>query len=153
MSTVQVDYTGFMDSYPVASGTVTTGWYPGNIGKLESDGELTLYSGGTTEDAMFLVVDDTNELSSPPTGKRVTVLYGQGKVQIKPDDVTDWSNVYYGPLTDWLVNLPVYATNAGTLCVNYNATPDAGSGVRQVGKVVDPPTAANSYYLTMLVTV
>jgi len=150
MSKVKLNYTGFLDSIPVSSGTVVTGWYPGNVGSLETDGELQVYDG--TGDPMFLIIDYTDELASPPTGDKVTCLYGQGKVVVQPDDVTDWPNVYVGALADWDANDPIYVTTSGLLTPHYNATADTASGSVQVGKVFDPPTASNDYELTMLVT-
>ena len=152
MAKVQVDYTGFMDTYPVAAATVTTGWEPGNVGRVDASGNMVLYAGGTDDEAMFIIVDDDDELASPPTGDRVTCLYGQGKIQII-SSATDWTNVFVGPLTEWVVSRPIYATNAGLLTPAYNTTPDASSGVRQVGKIIDPPTSTNDYTLTMLVTI
>jgi hypothetical protein len=151
MSKVKIDYTGFLDTYPVDATALAAGWEPGNVGMLDSDGEVTLYDGSA--EAMFILVDDDDELSTPPTGERVTVLYGQGKIVVQPASASDWTNVYVGPLTDWTVNGAVYATTAGLLTPAYNATPGAASGSKQVGKIVSPPTATNDYELTMLVTI
>lgn len=148
MSKVKLDYTGFLDYVPVAAGVVTTGWYPGNVGNL-SAGELIPY---TTGEALYIIIDAPTELAAPPTGKLVTVMHGQGKIEIIPDSVSDWPNVFIGPLADWACNDAVYTTNAGKLTQAYNASADASSGSKQVGKVVDPPTSDNAYTLTMIVT-
>ena len=148
MSKIKLDYTGFLDYVPVTAATVTTSWYPGNVGNL-NDGDLQVYSSGQ---ALYIIIDAPTELVNPPTGKLVTVMHGQGKLQVIPDDVNDWSHVFVGPLADWACNDAVYVTNAGLLTQAYNASPDASSGSLQVGKVVDPPTADNAYTLTMIVT-
>ena len=151
MSKVVLEYTGFLDYVEVAAATVLTGWYPGNVGILSS-AELIKYAGGSAE-AMYIIVDAPTELVAPPTGKLVTVLHGQGKIQVVPDSVSDWTNVFVGPLADWAENDPIYATSGGKLTQAYNATPDASSGSKQVGKVVVAPAAANAYTLTMIVTI
>lgn len=149
MSSVKLEYVGYLDYPSVASGTVTTGWYPGNVGNFDTDGKMQIYDG--TGDPMFIIVDDDDELASPPTGDRVTVMYGQGKIVVQPDDSSDWSNVYIGPLADWDYNDPIYVTSAGLL-TPHSGTEGVSSGATQVGKVIDPPTSSNDYELTMLVT-
>lgn len=148
MSKVKLDYTGFLDYVPVAAATVTTGWYPGNIGNLNA-GELIPYA---SNEALYMIIDAPTELVAPPTGKLVTVMHGQGKVEVIPDSVSDWPNVFVGPLADWACNDPVYVTTGAKLTQAYNASPDVSSGSKQVGKVVDPPTSDNAYTLTMIVT-
>lgn len=149
MSKIVLQYAGYMDSIAVEAAVVTTGWYPGNVGILSS-GKLGLYAG--SGEAMFLIVDKSTEVANPPSAKKVTVLYGQGKIQIVPDSVSDWTNVFVGPLAAWTENAAVYATNAGKLTPGYAESPDASSGSKQVGKVVTPPSAANNYTLEMLLT-
>ncbi len=151
MSKVKLDYTGFLDYVEVADATVTTGWYPGNVGQLDSNGQLELFDG--TAQAMYIIVDDTDELVAPPSGKLVTVLHGQGKIEVIPDSAADWTNVFIGPLADWAYNDAIYTTTEGKLTQAYAASADTASGAIQVGKVVDPPAAANDYTLTMLVTI
>lgn len=147
MTKVKLDYTGFLDYVPVTAATVTTGWYPGNVGNLNA-GDLQVYSSG---EALYIIIDAPTELVAPPTGKLVTVMHGQGKIEIE-GNATDWESVFVGPLADWACNDAVYTTNAGKLTQAYNASPDASSGSKQVGKVVDPPTSDNAYTLTMIVT-
>ena len=153
MSKVKIDYSGFMDTYPVAATTVTTGWYPGNIGNVATDGDMVIYDNGTKgEYPLFMIIDAPTELASPPSGDRVTCLYGQAKVDVEPDDVSDWTNVYIGPLASWVVNGGIWVTTTGKLTPTYNATPGTASGSMAVGKIIEPPTATNGYTLTMGLT-
>ena len=64
------------DFHDVAAATIATGWLPGQCFQYSATGEYVEV--GSVDNTMFVVGDDDDELSSPPSGSLVTLYYGSG---------------------------------------------------------------------------
>jgi len=76
MSKVVIYHAAAKESYAVAAATITTTWLPGQAGALDTTGKLAELA--VVDNTMFVLVDDEDELSAPPTGSLVTGIYGAG---------------------------------------------------------------------------
>jgi len=149
MAKVVRKFSGYMDTFDVASGTVDTGWEPGNIATLDTNGELALYTGSGSTYPIGFIIDDEDELAQPPEGYKVTVMHGNGRLQIDAEDASDANNVFVG-IGSFVPGQLVYATTTGKVTPHYNATENQYSGSVAVGKCVEAPSADNGYVLDLI---
>jgi len=147
MSKVIVYHAYAKDSYPVASSTVSTGWLPGQFFCLNSTGEYAQIA--SVDKAMFMAIDDDDELSSPPTGSIVTGIYGAGtKVLIDHSEevaANSSARAYDSSVESATINQLLYCDANGKL-----TTTVTGSVKAQVWKI---PSAANNYSLGVILRI
>jgi hypothetical protein len=144
MSKVIIYRSVIKDSLPVASATISTGWLPGQVGTLDSTGanvELAI-----TDETMFLLADDEDELNAPPTGSLVTCLYGSGtKVEIDHSEevaASSASRAYESNVESAVPGQSLYVSSNGKW-----TTTATGS---VYAKVVTVPSATNNYTLGLI---
>ncbi len=134
----------YKDTWYVASATVTTGWKPGQAGKLDSTGQFAVLA--VADATMFIMMDDPTELSSPPTGSLVTGFYGSGSKFIIDHSAEvaagDATRAYESDVTSAAMNADLY------ISVNSKWTSIATGSVK--GKMYQLPTANNNYGLGVL---
>ncbi len=144
MSKVIVYHKQAADTFNVLDATVNTGWLPGQLGTLDSTGKNVDLA--VTDETMFLLADDDDELASPPTGSLVTCLYGAGtKVVIDHSE-----EVAAGSATRAYASNVESATPAQDLYVDSDAkfTTTATGSVK--AKVFQVPSASNNYGLGVI---
>jgi len=135
---------GFEDSLDVSAATITTAWLPGQFAMWDSsnEGEVILNDG--TNNVTGIIIDDDTELATIPSGSKVTVCYGGGKMYIDHAD----SSTYKAYETDCESGSP---GNVLFLSSNGKLTATSGSGsltaAEYVGWMFQVPTAANNYQL------
>lgn len=76
MSKVIVNFAAQKKTYAVEAANVTTGWLPGQAFTLNAAGDYIQLA--EADEAMFVAIDDDDELSTPPTGSLATVIFGSG---------------------------------------------------------------------------
>lgn len=79
MSKVNVSFPGIRETFKVAPGTVVTGWLAGQLFKLDSGGLAVL---GSADSAIFVAVDPSSDLASPPTGSLLTGMHGAATLSV-----------------------------------------------------------------------
>src|SRR5574340_1072987 len=145
MSKVVIYHAPNKDSFPVSAAVVATGWKPGQLGALNSDG--TSIKLAVTEETLFLLGDDDLEVASPPTGSLCTCLYGAGtKVVIEHSaaEIADGTRAYStsGNPESAVMNQDLYVDSVGKF------TTAATGSVK--AKVIQIPSATNSYGLGVI---
>ena len=144
MSKVIIYHKQAADTFGVAAATITTGWLPGQLGKLDSTGKLMELA--VTDETMFLLADDEDELASPPTGSLVTLLYGSGtKVVIDHSE-----EVAAASATRAYASNVESAIPSQDLYVDSDAKFTTTSTGSVKAKVYQVPSAANSYGLGVI---
>jgi hypothetical protein len=139
---------GWEDCLSIASSVITTGWQPGQLACIDPYSEGYAFLTTTASGAVGVILDSPAELSAPPSGSKVTVLYGTGKIFINHKDLVDASDstrAYESNVESAMANYDLYvSTNAKWTTV--------ASGAR-VGTICQIPTAANNYELGILLRI
>jgi hypothetical protein len=139
MSKVIVNYAAQKKSYPVLAANVVTGWMPGQAFTLNAAGDYIELA--EADEAMFVAIDDNDELSTPPTGSLATVIFGSGTEFFVDHSeevaASDASRVYANDVLTAAAGANLYVNNAGKWQV-------AATGSVK-GKLSEIPAAANNY--------
>ena len=149
MSTVlRKGFFGWEDSFSVSSTTITTTWVPGQLACIDPNNENNVFLTTTASGAVGVLIDDYDELSAAPSGSKVTVLYGTGKIYINHKDAVDAGSAvraYESNVESAKANWDLYVSTSGKWTT-------VASGSR-VGTVFQVPTAANNYELGVLLRI
>lgn len=144
MSKVIIYHKQAADTYNVLDATVATGWLPGQLGTLDSTGKNVDLA--VTDETMFVLADDDDELASPPTGSLVTCLYGAGT-----KFVIDHSEEVAAGSATRAYNVSVEGASPGDdLYVDGDAKFTANATGSVKGKIFQVPSAANNYGLGVI---
>jgi hypothetical protein len=129
----------YKDTWPVGAAAISTGWMPGQAGKLNSTGDSAILA--VADATMFILMDATTELSAPPTGSLVTGFYGSGSKFLVDHsaEVAASSNAraYESDVESAPYNADLY------ISANSKWTSTATGSVK--GKLYQIPTLANNY--------
>ena len=155
MSKVNVEHTNVKDSFFVSAATIATGWKPGQIFTLDTTGKLAQLA-TTSDNALFVGIDDPTALSAPPTGSLVTGIYGSGSRFIidHTAEVAAGSAVYaFEPdvLTASVMS-DLFCSSNGKWTTNEWASGSLGASGSVLGKLLQVPAASNSYGLEIKLT-
>lgn len=144
MSKVVIYHKQAADTFNVLAATVTTGWLPGQLGTLDTTGKNVDLA--VTDETMFLLADDDDELSSPPTGSLVTCLYGAGtKVVIDHSEevaAASATRAYNSTCESGSPSDDLYADEDGKFTTSSTGSVKA--------KMFQVPAAANNYGLGVI---
>jgi len=139
MSKVVIFHAFAKDTFPVAAGTVTTGWLPGQAFAFDATGDYVELA--ITDETMFIGVDDDDELSAPPTGSLLTGIYGSGtKFKIDHSEevaASDATRAYAADVESGSLNDDLYINGVGKW------TTVATGSVK--GKLYQVPSADNNF--------
>jgi len=156
MSKVLMNRVFAKDTFKVTAATITTGWQPGNFFTLSSAGEASLASG---DNALFMGVDPTTDLSAPPTGSVLTGIYGVGtKVYINHAAevaASSATRAYALDCESATVGANLWVNSLGRLTVTASVATGLGalaSGTTGsvAAKCIQVPAASNDYTLGVL---
>lgn len=141
---------GYEDSLDVSAATIITAWLPGQFAMWDSSNDNYVVLNDGTHNIVGIIIDDETELKSIPSGSKVTVMYGGGKLYIDHAD----SAVTKAYETD------IEAGSAGDvlyLSSNGKLTKTSGSGsltaAEYVGWMFQVPAAANNYQLGFIMRI
>lgn len=144
MSKVILYHAPVKDYFPIAAATINAGWMPGQAFKFKSTGDYVELA--VTDDTMFIGIDDDDELSAPPSGSLVTVIYGAGaRFVIDHSEEVAASNAaraYASGVESAALNANLYINDASKWTVS------ATGSVK--GKLYQIPSASNNYGLGVL---
>jgi hypothetical protein len=145
MSKVVIYHAPNKDSYPASAAVIATGWKPGQLGALNSDGSSIKLA--ITDETLFVLADDDLELSAPPTGSLCTCLYGSGTklvIEHSAAEIADTTRAYsvVGNPESAVMNQDLYVDAVGKF-----TTASTGSVKAKVWQI---PSAANSYGLGVI---
>ena len=144
MSKVLVKFAAQKKTYPVDSADVVTGWLPGQVFTLKADGESIQIA--NVNDAMFVAVDDDDELSTPPTGSLATVVFGSGtEILINHAEevaASDAARAYASEVESASAGASLYVSTAGKW-----QTTATGSVAAKLSQI---PSAANNYEMGLM---
>jgi hypothetical protein len=147
MSRVLMSRVFAKDTFKVAADVVATGWKPGQFFYLNTAGEARLATG---DNALFMGVDPSDRLSTPPTGSVLTGVYGIGsKVYINHANEKAAVDNVYAFNTDVLgasIGDNLWVDGSGKLTVTGSL---AGTG-SVIAKVIQVPAASNDYTLGVI---
>ena len=76
MSKVLMERTFAKDTFYVGASAISAGWVAGMAFQLDPTGTFAIL--GVVDNIIFIGVDGTTELSSPPSGSLITGIYGSG---------------------------------------------------------------------------
>lgn len=154
MSKVLLQRVFARDTFKVTAATITTAWVPGNFFTLNASGEASLASG---DNALFMGIDPTTNLSAPPTGSVLSGIYGAGtKVYINHSAevaASSATRAYALDVEAASVGQSLWVNSLGRLTVTGSVrsgvpnNPGTGS---VIAKVIQVPAAANDYTLGLL---
>jgi hypothetical protein len=147
MSKVIIYHAGAKDTFKVASATVTTGWLPGQTGTLDTTGANVKLA--VTDETMFVLADDDDELNTPPTGALVTCVYGAGTKLVidHSEEVTAGSSTR---AYDTVSGNPESGTPGADLYINSDSKWTTTSTGSVKAKLYQVPAASNSYGLGVI---
>lgn len=137
MAHVIQEYTSFIDTMHVTAATISTAWEPGNMAQLSGGQDFVALASGSDVYGMFL--DDSDELSAPPTGSIVSIWHGN-RCTIKADDATN-AQAAFDYAATWTVNCAVYCDENGLL------TADNTGSERRIGTCYKVPSVHNGFEL------
>jgi len=144
MSKVVVLHAYAKDFHPVAAATITTTWLPGQGFQYNSTGEYVEIS--NVDSTMFIVGDDEDELSTPPSGSLVTLYYGAGtKLLINHAEevaASSAARAYEADVESAAPNASLYIGAAGKW--------QAASSGSVKGKLFQVPSADNNYEMGVI---
>ena len=144
MSKVIIYHKQAADTFNVLAATVTTGWLPGQLGTLDSTGNNVDLA--VTDETMFVLADDDDELASPPTGSLVTCLYGAGtKLVIDHSEevaASSATRAYNSTCESAVPNQDLYVDSSAKFTTTSTGSVKA--------KVFQVPAAANDYGLGVI---
>lgn len=144
MSKVLISFAAQKKTYPVAAGTVTTGWMPGQAFTLNAAGDYIELA--EADEAMFVAVDDDDELSTPPTGSLATVIFGAGT-----EFIVDHSEEVAASSADRVYEANVASASAGAdLYINASGKWQTAATGSVKGKLSVIPTADNNYRMGVI---
>ena len=147
-SVLRKGFFGWEDSYSVSASTITTAWLPGQLFCIDPNDENYAFLTTTASGALGVVLDDDDELSAPPSGSKVTILYGTGKIYINHAEevaASSATRAYETNVESAKPNWDLYVSTNGKWTT-------VASGAR-VGTVCQVPDAANSYELGVLLRI
>lgn len=156
MSKVLMNRVFAKDTFKVLAATITTGWVPGQFFTLNSLGEAALASG---DNALFMGVDATTELSAPPTGSVLTGIYGVGsKVYVShtvEKAAASATRCYdYSVEAAGTVGANLWVNASGKLSLSGSVVAAIGGASNLTGsviaKLIQVPAAANDYTIGVL---
>jgi hypothetical protein len=125
MSKVIIYRCSAKETYNVARATVVATWMPGQLFTLNTTGEFGQVGSGSN--VIGVGQDDDTELSAPPTGSLVTVLYGSG-TRVDIDHTTEVlaGNAARAYSTDAPLTASIYGL-AGSTLPTLQRSPQSGS--------------------------
>jgi hypothetical protein len=125
MSKVIVYRAAAKDTYVVAPATVAAGWKPGQLFCLNTTGEFAQLASGNN--AIGVGQCDDLEVSTPPTGSVVTILYGDGtRVLIDHTVEVAAGSALRAYSTDAALTASIYGLSGSTL-PTLQLNPESGS--------------------------
>jgi len=144
MSKVIVSFAAQKKSYQVTDANVATGWLPGQAFTLNAAGDYIEIA--EADEAMFVAVDDDDELSTPPTGSLATVIFGSGTEFFVDHSeevaASSAARVYESEVASASAGANLYIGAAG----KWQTT--ATGSVK--GKLTEIPVAANNYRMGVI---
>lgn len=144
MSKVIIYQSFAKESFPITSATIATGWLPGQAMKLNANGDYAELA--SVDTAMFIAMDDDNEVVSPPSASLVTGVYGSGtKFVIDHSEevaANSGTRAYAANVTSASTNQLLYIDTDG----KWSTT--ASGSIK--GQVFQVPAASNNYGLGVI---
>ena len=139
MSKVIINFAAQKKTYAVTSANVTTGWMPGQAFTFNAAGDYIELA--EADEAMFVAVDDDDELSTPPTGSLATVIFGSGT-----EFIVDHSEEVAASSAARVYEADVLAAAAGAnLYINATGKWQVAATGSVKGKLSVIPNAGNNY--------
>jgi len=157
-------YFGWEDSLKISGSFAAAGtgemvwtpgfnWIPGQCFKLDgTDPTYGILCDTAGEQIFGLVIDDDDELASPPAAQLATVLHGHSRVEI-----SHVAETAAGTVTAAYLAYEKASVEAGSpmdlLWTNASgklSTTTSGSANRPAGFIMQVPAAANNYTLEMI---
>ena len=128
-------------------------WLPGQCFKLHAtDPRYGILCDTAGEQIFGIVIDDDNELASPPVSQLATVLHGHSRIEISHAAETNAGTVtaaylaYEKASVEAASPMDLLWTNAGGKL----STTASGSANRPAGFVMQVPGASNNYTLELI---
>jgi hypothetical protein len=147
MSKVIIYHKLFADTYPVTAAVVAATWMPGQAFQLNSTGDYADIA--SVDNAMFIGIDDDDEVSAPPTGSLLSGIYGSGTKFVidHSEEVAAGSatRAYESEVASASPNANLYIGTAG----KWQTT--ATGSVK--GKMYQVPTSDNNYGLGIILRI
>ena len=144
MSKVIVNFAAQKKTYPVTDAVVATGWMPGQAFTLNAAGDYIELA--EADEAMFVAIDDDDELSTPPTGSLATVIFGSGT-----EFFVDHSEEVAASSADRVYESAVASAAAGAnLYINASGKWQTAATGSVKGKLSEIPVAANNYRMGVI---
>lgn len=144
MSKVIIYHSFAKESFPITAATIATGWLPGQAMKLNANGDYAELA--SVDTAMFIAMDDDDEVVSPPSASLVTGVYGSGtKFVIDHSEevaANSGTRAYAANVTSASTNQLLYIDTDG----KWSTT--ASGSIK--GQVFQVPAASNNYGLGVI---